>query len=121
MAETARTVFVVDDEAIIAQTLATILNLSGFKATAFEDPEKVIASAAETAPDLLISDVMMPRMTGIELAVQFQDLYPQCKVLLFSGQASTADLLEQARARGYEFDLLMKPVHPADLLAKIQG
>jgi hypothetical protein len=40
--------------------------------------------------------------------------------LLFSGQASTADLLERARAEGYDFDLLSKPVHPADLLAKLR-
>jgi len=41
------------------------------------------------------------------------------KILLFSGQASTADLLEKARAEGYDFDLLPKPDHPADLLAKL--
>jgi hypothetical protein len=41
-------------------------------------------------------------------------------VLLFSGKASTTDLLEKARAESYDFDLLSKPVHPADLLAKLR-
>lgn len=41
-------------------------------------------------------------------------------MLLFSGQAATASLLETARANGYDFDLLLKPVHPSDLLEKIR-
>jgi FixJ family two-component response regulator len=115
-----RVVFVVDDEAVIAQTLAIILNQAGFKANAFDSPTKAIAACGEMAPGLLISDVMMPGMTGVELAIHFRSAQPQCKVLLFSGQASTANLLERAREQGYDFDLLSKPVHPADLLAKLR-
>ena len=59
-------------------------------------------------------------MTGVELAIHFRKSHPEFKVLLFSGQASTADLLEKARADGYDLDLLSKPVHPADLLAKLR-
>lgn len=120
MPDTNRVVFVVDDEAVIAQTLAIILNQAGFQASAFDHPEKVIAASAELTPALLISDVMMPGMTGVELAIHFHRTQPECKVLLFSGQASTADLLEKARSEGYDFDLLSKPVHPADLLAKLR-
>lgn len=119
MPETDRVVFVVDDEAIIAQTLAIILNQAGFTATAFEDPQDAIAAADKTPPNLLISDVMMPGMSGVDLAIHFQTEHPECKVLLFSGQASTADLMDDARSRGYNFELLSKPVHPADLLARL--
>ena len=115
-----RTVFVVDDEVVIAETLAIILNQAGFQASAFDHPEKAIAALAELSPSLLISDVMMPGMTGIQLAIHFRKAQPECKVLLFSGQASTANLLEKARAQGYDFDILSKPVHPADLLAKLR-
>lgn len=114
-----RVVFVVDDEPVIAQTLAIILKQAGFDAIAFDHPEKAIAASEQTPPDLLISDVMMPGMTGVELAIHFREAYPDCKVLLFSGQAATADLLAEAREKGYDFDLLSKPVHPADLLAKL--
>jgi DNA-binding response OmpR family regulator len=114
-------VFVVDDEVVIAQTLAVILNQAGFQASAYDDPNKAIAARAELVPDLLISDVMMPSMSGIELAIHFRQAHPECKVLLFSGQAATADLLEKAREQGYDFDLLSKPVHPADLLAKLRN
>ena len=64
---------------------------------------------------------MMPGMTGIELAIQFRQAQPACKALLFSGQAATADLLEKAREQGHDFDLLSKPIHPADLLAKLRS
>ncbi len=120
MPDTNCVVFVVDDEAVIAETLAIILNQAGFQATAFDHPQKAIAARAELSPALLISDVMMPGMTGVELAIHFRKAQPECKVLLFSGQASTADMLGKARAEGYDFDLLSKPVHPADLLAKLR-
>ena len=119
MLEANRVIFVVDDEAVIAQSLAVMLNQVGFQASAFDHPHKAIAACAEVTPALLISDVMMPGMTGVELAIHFRKTLPECKVLLFSGQAATADLLEKARAEGYDFDLLLKPVHPADLLAKL--
>jgi DNA-binding NtrC family response regulator len=106
---------------IIAQTLAVILSQVGFKAIAFDHPQKAIDACAESAPDLLISDVVMPGMTGVELAIHFRQAQPKCKALLFSGQAATADLLEKAREEGYDFDLFSKPVHPADLLAKLRA
>jgi FixJ family two-component response regulator len=118
--ETNRVVFIVDDEALIANTLAIILTQAGFQAFAYDHPEKAIAARAGLNPALLITDVVMPGMTGIELAIQFRNAQPECKVLLFSGHAATADLLQEARAQGYDFDLLLKPVHPADLLAKIK-
>jgi DNA-binding NtrC family response regulator len=113
-------VYVVDDERVIAETLAVILNQAGFAALSFEDPELALEAASfEAPPDMLISDVVMPGMSGVELAIQFQHKYPQCKVLLFSGQAATANLLEVARRQGYEFDVLLKPVHPTEFLAKV--
>jgi DNA-binding NtrC family response regulator len=120
LSESNPVVFVVDDEPVIANTLAIILNQAGFSATAFDHPEKAVAAQADLAPNLLISDVVMPGMTGIELAIEFRKKQPECKVLLFSGQAATADLLEKARAQGHDFELLAKPVHPADLLAKLR-
>ena len=114
-------VFVVNDEVVIAQTLSIILNRAGFEATPFSHPQDAVAARPELLPDLLISDVVMPGMTGVDLAIHFREAQPDCKILLFSGQAATADFLEQARTRGYDFEVLSKPVHPADLLAKIRG
>jgi len=115
-------VFVVDDEEVIASTLAMILRAhGGFRARSFTRPLEALAAARLEAPDLLITDVVMPVLSGIELAIQVREHCPDCKVLLFSGQAATANLLEAARANGDDFELLVKPVAPADLLARIQN
>jgi DNA-binding NtrC family response regulator len=112
-------VFVVDDEFVIASTLGLILRHKGFDAISFHTPLDALQAASSQAPDLLISDVVMPQLSGIELAIRLQEQCPNCKVLLFSGQAATAGLLETARANGHNFEILAKPVHPTDLLRKI--
>jgi DNA-binding NtrC family response regulator len=112
--------FVVDDERVIASTVAMILNMSGFSASAFFSAEEAIAVADENGPpNLLITDVAMPGMNGIDLAIRFEEQHPSCKVLLFSGQAVTGHLLDVAKDQGHNFTLLTKPVHPTDLLAAI--
>lgn len=113
-------IFVVDDEGIIAATVATILQLSGFSAAAFTDPFQTLSCAASESPDLLISDVMMPEMSGVELALRMKEACPNCKVLLFSGRAATLDLLWNARDLGHDFQLLSKPIHPTDLLCEVR-
>jgi DNA-binding NtrC family response regulator len=115
-------VYVVDDEDVIAYSLAMILRYNGgFHATAFDDSVEALEACLFEPPDLLITDVMMPRLNGIDLAIQVQEHSPECKVLLFSGQLATVSLLDAVRAKGYNFELLSKPVHPADLMAKIQS
>jgi DNA-binding NtrC family response regulator len=115
-------VFVVDDEEVIASTLTTILQLhGGFRARSFTKPIEALEAARLEAPDLLISDVVMPQLSGIDLAIQVRESCPNCKVLLFSGQAATTHLLDAASANGHNFELLLKPVHPADLLIRIKS
>ena len=114
-------VLVADDEQVIADTLAMILNQSGFEARAVYSGEGALELARSFAPDMLISDVIMADLNGIDAAIQFRVLLPKIKILLFSGQAATADLLEKARTKGYEFEILAKPVHPQDLLNKLRG
>lgn len=114
-------VLVADDERVIADTLAMILNQSGFQAKVAYSGEKALELAAEFQPNMLISDVIMAGLNGIDAAIKIRELLPNIKILLFSGQAATADLLEKARERGYEFEILAKPVHPQDLLAKLRA
>ena len=112
-------VFVVDDENVIADTLVTILCASGYAAFAAYDAESALEMARVIPPELLISDVLMPGMSGVELAIDIQRSVPDCRVLLFSGQAATVDMLDAARGAGHDFALISKPVHPTDLLARI--
>ena len=115
-----RRVIVVDDEQVIANTLAIILNQAGFEARAVFSGEQAIELLESFQPEMLIADVIMPGMTGIEAAIAIRNKLPKCNILLFSGQAATTELLEQARMQGYEFEILGKPVHPSDLLAKLR-
>jgi len=114
-------VLVADDERVIADTLAMILNQSGFEARAVYSGEQALELAPVFEPDMLISDVIMADLNGICAAIQIRALLPRIKILLFSGQAATADLLEKARAKGHEFEIMAKPVHPQDLLSKLRG
>ena len=114
-------VLVADDEEVIANTLEKILNQAGFEARAVYSGEKALELVQSFRPDMLISDVIMPGITGIETAIKVRTLLPSCKILLFSGQACTANLLEEARAQGHEFEILSKPVHPSDLLARMRA
>ena len=109
-------VLVADDERMIANTLAHILNASGFEAKAVYSGENAVELARELKPDVLITDVVMGGITGIEAAIHVIAMLPSCRIILFSGQASTTDLLELAEMKGHRFELLAKPVHPQVLL-----
>ena len=114
-------VFVVDDEPLIASTVAMILSSSGFDAAFFTAPLEALQAAQFEAPNLLISDVIMPVLSGFELAIQIKAICPECKILLFSGQSATAFLLTKDHENGHGFEILHKPLHPADLLKKVQA
>jgi CheY-like chemotaxis protein len=99
-------VLIADDERILADSLAMILNRSGFDARAAYSGEMAIEIARSFQPDMLVTDVIMTGITGIEAAIMVYEMLPSCKILLLSGNAATADLLEMARARNHEFELL---------------
>ncbi|MGD0738987.1 MAG: response regulator [Terracidiphilus sp.] len=113
------TVLVVDDELAIAETLAAILSQSGYATMTAYDGQEAMEIALLTPPELLITDVSMPGMSGIELAITLRRVFPDCKILLFSGDVATAGLLAVAQRAGHTFTLLSKPVHPEELLARV--
>jgi DNA-binding response OmpR family regulator len=94
--------------------------MHGFSAKFFTSPLEALAAARAKSPDLLISDVEMPGLSGIDLAIQMRAQYPTCKILLFSGRPATSDLVDAARAQGHDFDLLLKPVLPTEFLSEIR-
>ena len=112
-------VLVVDDEQLIAQSLRDILSRAGFEAVFALSGTEAIELAEQICPDIVISDVIMPDVDGVQTAIGIQRACPNTRILLFSGQAATSDILERARAEGHNFELLPKPIHPARLLAAI--
>jgi DNA-binding NtrC family response regulator len=112
-------ILVVDDERRIADTLALILQSNGYKTAVAYEGDSALAQASEMRPDLLLTDVIMPGMNGIELAMAVSKRLPECKILLFSGQAATTELLDHAQKQGCDFPLVSKPIHPEDMLKKV--
>lgn len=112
-------VLVVDDDRLVADTLTIIFNRAGFCALTAYDAAEALDIARAIQPDILVSDVDMPRMTGVELAMTLLQIIPECRILLFSGHATLADLAI-ARAAGHDFPLLTKPVHPAEMLKNVK-
>lgn len=113
-------IVVVDDEKRIADTLALIFNAKGYAAAAAHDGPSALKICRQRVPDLVLSDIVMPGMNGVELAIEVRQQFRDCAVLLFSGQAETTEMLEDAKHRGYDFELLAKPLHPDELLVRVR-
>jgi len=113
-------VLVVDDERILAETTAAILGHAGFVSRAVYDGFEAMAAMASFHPDYVLTDVMMPVMNGVELAMAIAKIYPATKIVLFSGQAGISQILEDSKAQGFEFPLLAKPVHPSKLIERLK-
>jgi DNA-binding NtrC family response regulator len=118
MLEGRLTVMVVDDEPLVADTLAMILTQAGYRAMRAYDARTALEMASVQAPDLLISDVAMPEMNGVELALGMVSMSPKCKVVLFSGHARSVDLI-RAYDAGHDFPLMAKPMHPTEMLGQV--
>ena len=113
-------ILVVDDERVIAETLALILSSEGYGAEAAYGGASALEICRQRLPDLVVTDVVMPGMNGVDLAVAIRRQFPDCNILLFSGQAQTPLILQDAKRLGYDFELLAKPVHPEEFLGKVK-
>jgi CheY-like chemotaxis protein len=114
-------IIVIDDEPIIADTLVNILNGEGHQAIATSSGSCALEWATRFRPDLIVSDVVMPGLSGIDTAKAILKSFPDCRIILFSGQAASTDLLAGTRDEGYSFEMLAKPVDPDVLLDTINS
>jgi len=114
-------ILLIDDEAAITESLTEILNGAGYEALAFQDGYAAIESARHLCPDIVLSDVVMPKLNGVETVIMIRQICAATRIVLFSGQSGTADILQKARSKGHEFELLPKPIHPDDLLKRLSA
>jgi CheY-like chemotaxis protein len=112
-------ILIADDDSVIATTLTQILRLSGYETETVSSGEEAVSTASLRKPDILISDVVMGGITGIEAAIRILEFIPACFVILISGQANTTDYLAGAFRQGHQLEILPKPVHPKILLERI--
>lgn len=115
------TIFVVDDEEEIAKMFAVVLQMNLFDAVAYTNPLEALEAARRQPPDYLLTDVMMPEMDGVELAMQVCAAAPGCKLLIFSGQMDAEEKINRANEQGHNFVLVQKPIHPTKMVELIRG
>ncbi len=108
-------IFVVDDEPTVADFVAFLLGLHGYKTEKFYSPLDALSSANSKVPHLLVSDFKMPEMDGLTLAAKLRERNPDCKILMMSGYGHEA---KNHPLRG-TIEFLAKPVSVVDLLAKV--
>jgi CheY-like chemotaxis protein len=113
-------ILVVDDEHLIADTMTEILKRSGFLATCAYDGASALEMALQLTPDVVLTDVVMPRMNGVQLAIAIRKALPSAQIILLSGQAGISEIVERGQRDGYTFELIPKPVHPERLLRRLQ-
>lgn len=113
-------VLIADDERAIADALRAIFQQNGFDADAAYDGQTAFELACACPPNVFVSDVCMPGISGVEAAIMISERMPWCRVLLFSGNAEAADLRNEAWLHGYNFEVLLKPVLPEALLARVR-
>src|SRR5579863_6621323 len=75
-------VMVVDDESSIADSLAAILSRSGYAAVPLYDADSALEFALLSPPEMVITDVVLPGMNGIDLAIRMKRIFPDCKIIL---------------------------------------
>jgi CheY-like chemotaxis protein len=115
-------VLVVDDEHSIADTLSVILKQQGFETATAYCGATAVQAALLWSPDVLLSDVVMPGMNGIEAALRIRASNPQCKLLLFSGHNLSEESLSACRSLGERnFRFLQKPLHPDALIEALRA
>ena len=112
-------VMVIDDQRLIADTLAQILNQNGYEASPAYSGEAAMEVIHQSEPDLVLSDVRMNKLDGIQTALRIRILHPNCRIILFS--ASHISDEDQARIDECEFEFLHRPLHPKDLLNHLRG
>jgi CheY-like chemotaxis protein len=117
-------ILIVDDEHGVADSVAKIVSSPGYDVRCCYSGSEALTISRDFAPNILLTDVLMPDLNSFELALQVKQMYPNCRLLLFSGQAATAAMaqrfIQTFTSRGYRFELLPKPLHPLVLLAKLE-
>lgn len=100
-------IFVVDDESSRADTLAEVLRTSEYDVTVLYDTESALKQVDQCCPELIIVYVGMAGMNGLAMAVRIRKHHPDCRTVLFSGRATTMDILEGLQAPLQKINLIL--------------
>jgi len=114
-------ILVVEDEAVVLHTLELILKQHGYDVRGARNGEEALVMAPEFIPDILLCDINLPDMDGIQVSLRTKHAVPGCRVVLLSGEITSTELLEDAQRNGNHFEVLAKPTEPQQLLRVLAG
>jgi DNA-binding NtrC family response regulator len=112
-------VLVVDDEERFRRTLAKMLRAEGLTVAEAASGEAALRALAEAAPDVVMLDIRMPGMSGLEALEEIKRRAPLTEVIMLTGHASLDAALEIMRRGGYDY--VLKPCPLEELLVKIES
>ncbi|MCB0860319.1 MAG: response regulator transcription factor [Solirubrobacterales bacterium] len=117
---TRQTVMVVDDEPTIVEVVSGYLKRAGFEVTSAADGPEAIAAALKDPPDLIVLDLMLPEINGLEVMRILTEVEKlDVAVILLTSKSEESDRLVGLR-RGAD-DYVVKPFSPAELVARVQA
>ena len=119
MTDVERTVLVVDDDPVILRLLEVNFEMEGFVVRSAADGEEGLASAKANRPDVIVSDVMMPKMNGLELVrgLKADPDTAGIPVILLSAKAQASDVRDGMDAGADDY--VTKPFEPLDLVDRV--
>jgi DNA-binding response OmpR family regulator len=110
-------ILVVDDEAAARKSLADILRLEDFNVTAAENGQTALERLEEDPYDLMLLDIKMPGMSGVEVLKKASALAPELKIILLTAHGSLESAIEAIRQGAHDY--LIKPASPSEILASV--
>ena len=110
-------VMILDDEPIVGKRLKPVLEKSGFEVEFFENPTQALARLKEKEFDIVVTDVRMEEVDGIQVLEHVMEVCKNTRVILITGYA-TVEVAREALVKG-AFDFIAKPFKPRDLTAVV--
>lgn len=112
-------VLIADDDHIVLEALSATLEAGGFSVITIGTGDEAIYIARRWRPDILLSDVLMPGLNGIETAMRISTEIPECRVFLMSAHRWSSRQAQCYSSQEYGFEFVGKPLHPEDLIDRL--
>ncbi len=110
-------ILIVDDEETARKSLSDILKLEGYTVMAKGDGQSALDALDEDDFDLMLLDIKMPGMSGLEVLEKAVSIAPDCKIVLLTAHGSMESAIEAVRHGAHDY--LLKPASPNDILATV--
>lgn len=110
-------IIIVDDEATARMSLAEILQLESYRVAIAENGEKALELLEDETFDLMLLDIKMPGIDGVEVLKRAGQIQPDCKIILLTAHGSLESAIEAVRQGAHDY--LLKPASPGDILSSV--